>query len=349
MSLLRLPALLRFRGLVGTGGIGHGSFMLLEGNQTLGREESRSARLLDRRDYCKLHIICHYLKVLLGSDFRVYPVGRVGDDDAGSRLFAEMKAVGMDLDLVRAVPGARTLYSFCLVYPDGSGGNLTSVDSASSRVDPAAVREATPVLRALGRGGVALAVPEVPLPTRRAILESATEHGLFRAASFTTEEMEEVRETGLLSMVDLCAMNLEEAAAAARTDSRSAPAAAAEKAISVICRDFPSLMLSVTAGAAGSWSRDRSGIVFDPAIPVQVEGTSGAGDAHFSGLLAGLAAGLDLAEAQQLATVVAAASVTSVHTIHPFLTADLLRSMLRLRALTAPHAAALLDSSNDQS
>ena len=40
-------ASLRFRGLVGTGGIGHGSFFLLDGNEPLGREESRSGTFLD--------------------------------------------------------------------------------------------------------------------------------------------------------------------------------------------------------------------------------------------------------------------------------------------------------------
>ncbi len=45
---------LRYRAMVGTGGIGSGRFFLLQGNQSLGREESRSGRFLDQRDYCKL-------------------------------------------------------------------------------------------------------------------------------------------------------------------------------------------------------------------------------------------------------------------------------------------------------
>ncbi len=61
----------RYRALIGTGGIGAGAFFALDGNHTLGREESRSGRYLDRRDYCKLHIIAHYVQVLLGEDFGV--------------------------------------------------------------------------------------------------------------------------------------------------------------------------------------------------------------------------------------------------------------------------------------
>ena len=56
----------RYDVVVGTGGIGSGIFLALEGNRTLGREESRPAELLDQRDYCKLHIVCHYVQRLLG-------------------------------------------------------------------------------------------------------------------------------------------------------------------------------------------------------------------------------------------------------------------------------------------
>jgi ribokinase len=59
--------------VVGTGGIGTGIFMALRGEHSLGREESRPAELLDRRDYCKLHIFSHYVQRLLGTEFPVVP------------------------------------------------------------------------------------------------------------------------------------------------------------------------------------------------------------------------------------------------------------------------------------
>ncbi len=55
-----------FRRLVGVGGIGGGMFLALEGDRTLGRNESRPARLLDVRDYGKLHIVAHHVAMLLG-------------------------------------------------------------------------------------------------------------------------------------------------------------------------------------------------------------------------------------------------------------------------------------------
>ena len=335
--------------MVGTGGIGHGTFFLLEGNETLGREESRAGRFLDRRDYCKLHIISHYVKVLLDGPFVVHAVGGVGDDDEGSRLCSEMSAVGIDLGFVHRVPGAPTLFSFCFVYPDGTGGNLSTGDSASARVDADAVSEAQPLMRELGSSGIALAVPEVPLPARRALLEAGTSSGMFRAASFTRAEMPEVRSARLLGLVDLCALNLEEAAAAAGiSGARSAaePDVIARNAVKRLSSDFPQLRLSITAGKAGSWCWDGKELSFDPAVRVEAAGTSGAGDAHFSGVLAGLAAGLPLSEAQQLGTIVAAASVTSPHTIHPDLTPDLLRTICRRRNRISAGVSALLDTAN---
>ena len=108
---LRLPPDAPFRRLVGVGGIGTGMFFALEGNHDLGRNESRPGRFLDVRDYCKLHIVAQYPAVLLGAredtgPFHVVPVGKVGIDEVGLRLRAEMERAGMDVRFVDAVPAA---------------------------------------------------------------------------------------------------------------------------------------------------------------------------------------------------------------------------------------------------
>ena len=350
MSLLNVRAdARRFRGMVGTGGVGCGSFFLVEGNETLGREESRAGRFLDRRDYCKLHIVCHYVKALLGEGFDVSPIGRVGRDSDGARLRAEMEAIGLDTRFVVAVEAVPTLFSFCYLYPDGSGGNLTARDSASGTVDASAVRAAEPLMESLGSGGIALAVPEVPLPARRSLLELAARHGLFTAASFARAEMEEVRSSGVLELVDLCALNLEEAAAAAgiaHDRIHQSPEEIARRSVEALTPRLPRLRLSITSGKTGSWTWDGRELDFDAAVAARVEGTSGAGDAHLAGVLAGLSAGLSLSEAQQLGTIVAGASVTSPHTIHPALTVRVLRTTCALRERTSPRVLALLDTAN---
>jgi ribokinase len=122
------------RAMLGVGGIGSGAFFLMNGDHTLGREESRSGHFIDRRDYCKLHIISHYVKVLLGEDITVLPIGKIGDDEAGQRLRKEMGIAGLDLRYIQTIVGMPTLYSFCFLYPDGSGGNLTTDNSACDLV-----------------------------------------------------------------------------------------------------------------------------------------------------------------------------------------------------------------------
>lgn len=79
---------------------------------------------------------------------------------------------------------------------------------------------------------------------------------------------------------------------------------------------------------------------------VRVEGTAGAGDAHLAGLIAGLAAGLTLAESQQLATLVSAASVTSAHAIHPSMDRAMLLSLCNQRPSTAARVRGLLSGSS---
>ena len=163
---LRLGSDAPYRRLVGVGGIGAGIFFALEGDHDLGRNESRPGRLLDVRDYCKLHIVAQYPTVLLGAredqgPFHVVPVGKVGIDEVGLRLRAEMERAGMDVRFVDAVPGRPTLLSVCFQYPDGSGGNVTTIDSAASLVGE---RDVDAVERWLSPSAIALAAPEVPLP-----------------------------------------------------------------------------------------------------------------------------------------------------------------------------------------
>lgn len=334
-----MAATRRYDALIGTGGIGTGRFFALSGNHTLGREESRGGVFLDRRDYCKLHIISHYVQRLLGADFKTLPVGRVGDDAPGHSLMAEMRSAGLDVSLTAVVPGEQTLDCICLLYPDGSGGNLTVTDSASGRVTPEDVGKAAPWFKEYASRGIALAVPEVPLPARLDLLDLATQHNFLRAASFSSEEMEAVRASSLLSQVDLLAINLDEAAALAEIKADGSPEAIVEKAASRLADRFPHLRLCLTAGALGSWTFGQGRSQFLASPKVEVQSAAGAGDAHFAGILAGLAAGLDLAEAHWVGILAGAMSVTSAHTIHPDLSGHALHDLAAHHGISPPAAA----------
>jgi ribokinase len=318
----------RYRAMLGVGGIGSGVFFALAGNHTLGREESRNGRLLDRRDYCKLHIIAHYIQTLLGPGFTTLPIGKVGDDAAGRRLVEEMQAAGMDTRYVVLCPGEQTLTSFCLVYPDGSGGNLTVDDSASDKVDAAFVSQAEPEFARFAGHGIVLAAPEVPLAARRKLLELGTAYRLLRVASFVSAEMKPALETGLLAQTDLLGINLDEAAAVAGASAEGrSPRAVVEAAVERLRSLNPAMLVSITAGKLGSWSWEGTSLAHVPAWSAEVVSTAGAGDAHLAGIIAGLAAGLAMAQAHELGALVAALSVTSPHTIAPEVERGALRAL----------------------
>jgi sugar/nucleoside kinase (ribokinase family) len=322
--------------MLGTGGIGSGTFFALSGNHTLGREESRGGTFLDQRDYCKLHIICHYVHKLAKAGFKTLPIGKVGDDAEGTRLIAEMHSEGLDLSLTTVMSGEPTLNCICLLYPDGSGGNLTVNDSASGQVIPEDINKAEPWFQKFAGRGIALAVPEVPLPARVELLSLAGKHNCLRAASFASEEMDLVRESSLLKQVDLLAINLDEAAHLAGLGTEGDAETIVKKVATTLGQQYPQLRLSITAGAIGSWTYDGTALHFIATPQVAVESAAGAGDAHFSGILAGLAAGLKLADAQWLGILAGAMSVTSPHTIHPGIDRASLYSFAMSKNLSLP-------------
>ena len=313
----------RYHAMIGTGGIGSGLFFAMTGNHTLGREESRAVRFMDRRDYCKLHIISFYVKVLLGPDFQTILLGKVGDDSTGHSLLEEMKQVGLDTRFLQVAPGESTMLSVVFTYPDGSGGNLTPEDSACDRVDVEFIRQAAPEFTLLRGEGIALAAPEVPLAARRALLDLATENQFMRVGSFVSGEIRSALEMGLFNMLDLVALNIDEAATlmgGSGEECAVSAVSAAEIAHATadhFSRHFPGLWLSLTAGKHGSWSWDGSTLAHQPSFPTRLVSTAGAGDAHIAGIIAGLVGGLNLARAQELGSLVAALSVASPHFIAP--------------------------------
>jgi sugar/nucleoside kinase (ribokinase family) len=222
---------------------------------------------------------------------------------------------------VKCSPGDQTLFSFCFIYPDGSGGNLTTDDSACARVDAAFLAQAKPEFARFAGRGVALAAPEVPLAARDRLLHLGTRYGFLRVASCVAQEMGAALEMGMLDRVDLLAANVSEAAAAAGLPSeltpRSVSTAEIVKAAVARLRGInPTMLISITAGNQGSWSWDGQALTHVPAFPAEVASTAGAGDAHLAGIIAGLVAGMALSQAQELGTLTAALSVTSPHTIN---------------------------------
>lgn len=324
----------RIRKIVGTGGIGKGLFFLSHENTELGRNESRMAELSNAKDYCKLHIVFHYLGRLLAPEIAVIPIGKVGCDENGDLCRKQMSDVGMNIEWVKESRERPTMLSICIQYPDKDGCNITSDNSACQEVDREYVREAAKELH-IGEDTVAAALPEVSLEARLALLKYGKEHGAFCAASCPTVEIEEFMRQGGPEMCDLIALNQEETAAFAGM-SRVADAEDARTAAARVWKKYPHLNLWFTFGAAGSLLGTEGKITIYPSLPgIKVINTGGAGDASLAGLLAGFCLGLPLCRehvgepgigsAGELAVLLAGMSVESADSINLDINWDTIR------------------------
>ena len=329
----RLEAQLRgCRRVIGVGGIGTGICFELPDNHNLGRNESRTARLTNARDYCKLHIVMHYLATLLNSDVlepkvHLVPTGKVGNDAAVMQLLAEMDAYGLDVAHVQNVDDAPTLFSVCYQYPDRSGGNITASNSAASQLTNDDV-DRTRKLFEDGTGHtIALAVPEVPLDVRQYLIRLATDYGAFRVGSFTASEVQDVQNSDWFSLLDLIALNEEEASKLVGHEfNPSAPDPFLECCSSTLTSTQKQICIVVTAGKHGAFGFDGNEWIHSPAVPTDVVSTAGAGDALLAGTLAALIMGCPFTSEERLKVInsaldfgvlFASYSATSQHSIHP--------------------------------
>lgn len=313
------------RQIIGTGGIGKGLFFLSHENEALGHNESRMAELSDAKDYCKLHIVFHYLSSLLAPKVEVIPIGKVGRDENGALCKEQMKSAGMNTDWIEESNEHPTMLSICIQYPDKSGCNITSDNSACQEVDSQYILKTVKELK-VDEDTVVVALPEVPLDSRIELLNYGKEQGAFCVASCGTAEIKEFVRLEGPGKCDLIALNQEETAALAGmeavTDLDEAKAAANK-----ILKEYPHLYLWLTVGARGSLLASNEKMIPYPTLPeIKVKNTGGAGDASLAGLLTGYCLGLPFWEEQsdtrtgytagELAVLLAGMSVESVDSIN---------------------------------
>jgi len=325
----------RYNHIIGTGGIGAGIFFSMEGNHTLGRNESRLGTLEQYHDYCKQHIIMHYIAFLLGASktdrFRSYPIGKVGNDDIGQRLLVMMDKAGMSTKHVGVCDNAATLFSVCFQYSDHSGGNITSGNSASNLVKPEDIDSFFEQYDLNGNEGIVLAAPEVPVETRIRLLKYGKEHGLFNAASVLSSEVEEFTRLKGFELTNLLSINIDEAQRIAAIEGdQPNPEKVIDACIRKLLKENPEMKVLITNGAHGSFCYYKDKHEFTPSLKTEVVSTAGAGDAFLAGTIAGLCCGLPLFKgfsttelnqsplqtAVELGTILASFSVTSADTIH---------------------------------
>ncbi|MBX2924625.1 MAG: hypothetical protein KF746_20655 [Chitinophagaceae bacterium] len=322
-----------YKSIIGTGGIGSGMFFLLEQNHTLGRNESRLGALLPFKDYCKQHIILHYIATLLGAPgrFDVHPVGKVGDDETGKSLVEQMRSTGMDMAGVKVIPGYSTLFSVCFQYPDKTGGNITTGNSASSLMTAGDIDEYFSGADHSGKE-IVLSVPEVPLDARIRLLEHGRKRKSLNIASLLSGEVAAFREQGGFALTDILSINIDEAESISNLSvTNVSKTEVIEQCVQVLYSENPSISVLVTDGPGGVYAFTGNDIFHQPAYRVDAISTAGAGDAFLSGTICGLCCGLSLhadpePDAISLGNLLAAYAVTSPDTIHPSANANVLRS-----------------------
>jgi len=323
--------------LIGTGGIGGGIFFQLVGDHTLGRDESREGVLLEARDFCKQHIIEHYVAALLGPSaggrFRCVALGAVGDDSTGAQVLELMSRTGIEIDRVRKDQSAATTFSVCFQYPDSAGGNITTANGASARVGVADILKADGLFKEYAGHGIALAAPEVPLAARAALLELAETHGFLSVSAFTSAELQGTECRELLRRTGILVLNRDEAQALTGLEAAVIGQDAFRRALEESLLPLnPKMRICLTLGAQGSAGFEDGTWELTPPARVSVVSTAGAGDATTAGVIVGVASGLPfifrparkreslgqapLASALDFAALVASFSVTSADTIH---------------------------------
>lgn len=285
---------LKYDYVVGTGGIGTGILFRFSDNITLGRNESRLAELMEVRDFCKLHIILHYITAYLDKSIPVYAIGRVGDDASGREVLGLMEQYGINCRYVKVDTREKTMYSVCFVYPDSDGGNITASNSASGNMNEGDIAAFFEQEDLRGRGLV-LAAPEVPLGVRLYLLKKGREHSCFNVASFTSDEMEECIRTGAFRYVDLLAINKHEMETLVTASGVEAENGAPE------CYGFlrsqnPGIQLIVTQGGEGARFFSNGYSERIPAIWKPVNSTAGAGDCFLATVISGLICGVPFYE-----------------------------------------------------
>ncbi|MGI5897442.1 MAG: carbohydrate kinase family protein [Oscillospiraceae bacterium] len=329
-----------FNKIIGAGGIGTGMLFLTDDNKTLGRSESRLVQLSDAKDYCKLHIVFHYIATLLAPEKEVFPIGCVGADPAGEQLLLEMQQAGMNTSYVKKEATLPTTVSICLQYPDKEGCNFTASNGAGQSVTSKYIQAC---LNKIGPDSqtIVAALPEVSTESRLELLRRGYAAGSFCALSVVAGEAEWLRKQEALRFCDLLAVNLEEAAAIVQANDN--PPALYERLHAYAAAYNPEIRLLVTCGKDGAWIGDQTGFEHVPVLPSTPVTTTGAGDAFLGGTLAALACGYPfrkgksdghfgetaLSSAPELGTLCAGMAVESPDSIALQVTAEQIRQRIK--------------------
>ena len=220
-------------------------------------------------------------------------VGRVGEDDVGHRIRADMAAEGVDLSRMQVVPGATS--ARCIILIDQPSGKRSICASRGTAGD---VPVAGLDLAYLCSGRVL----HLDGHSREAALVAAR---AARAAGVTVCLDAGYPDPGLADLVALTDVLIagERFAAAVDTDERRAAAR--------LLAAGPRIVV-ITRGERGSVTRTADAAFCTPAFRVPVVDTTGAGDVFHGAYLFGLLQGWELDAVAEFASATAALKCTKL-------------------------------------
>ena len=214
----------------------------------------------------------------------------VGDDPAAEVVLAPLRDEGVDLELVRVVPGARTRFAVVLVEPVGGERTIFSHRDAGLRVEPR---------------------PEL----ERAIRDARALHLDAADAELATWAAERARSAGIPVFLDIDAAPAGAAALLATVDFPIVSlgfvdawrAGGVEQTLAGLAKRG-AICPVVTLGAAGAIALSEGTLHRSPGFRVEARDTTGAGDVFHAAFLAQVLAGAEVRGALRFANAAAGMS-----------------------------------------
>lgn len=250
-------------------------------------------------------------------------IGRIGDDEFGHRVRAELADNGVDVAHVGVDPDAATATGHIVIDPQGRN-SIVVASGANARLSEQDVQRAEHAWRDVGVVALQL---EVPLTANWAAVRRARELG---ARVVLNAAPMDLRARELIAACDELVLNEVEAEQLAGEPITN-PADAIDFALAMRTGDQ---RVIVTIGAQGAVLVSSSARLHQPAPQVNVIDTTAAGDAFVGTFAAALLAGASESEALQQAVLAGSWTCTSLGAI-PSLPA---KAELRQLAAQGPSA-----------
>jgi sugar/nucleoside kinase (ribokinase family) len=216
-----------------------------------------------------------FSRALAGLGAHVDFMGKVGDDDNGRFMLAQLQEIGIGTQGVIVDPGVQTGVTISLTYPDEKAqvtylGSIADYRLADVDLgvlgDYAHLHMASMYLQR----GLAPAFPELLRRAKELDLSTSLDPGWDPDESWNGVLLE------ALSAVDILFVNEHEAKAIAETSSVSEGATTLAERVNLVVAKL---------GPEGALVVDRDSVLNDPAFPVEVVDTTGAGDSFNAGFI----------------------------------------------------------------